>query len=305
MRNVITESEVISGWKGDLSRPLVSVCCASYNHENYIEDALEGFLVQCTDFPFEILIHDDASTDRTAEIIREYQQKYPLIIKTILQSENQYSKGKRAVQALIPLARGRYVALCEGDDFWSDSNKLQIQIDFLESHPDYVISGHDAFVVDAQRRQIKGSKLPLKHQRDFSSEELIRGDAWVLTMSRLFRNVVTDFPPEMSMVKSVDKFYISLLGHFGKSKYHDDIQPAAYRVHSGGVWSMISAKTRRNAQINTNFWIYQYYTRTGEDLYARHYWRKYLSYVFRAACPGDLFRALVVRLVRWGWKCDN
>ncbi|AFJ01907.1 glycosyltransferase [Methylophaga frappieri] len=95
MRNLRSQTEIMASWEGDLSSPVVSICCITYNHDAYIEDALEGFLIQETDFPFEILIHDDASTDRTADIIREYEAAYPNLIKPIYQVENQYSQGKK------------------------------------------------------------------------------------------------------------------------------------------------------------------------------------------------------------------
>lgn len=118
--------------------PIVSISCITYNHENFIRDAIEGFLMQRTTFPVEILIHDDASTDKTAEIVREYEQKFPQLIKPIYQTENQYSKGIGvSVTYQYPRACGKYIALCEGDDYWTDPLKLQKQVDFLEANPEY------------------------------------------------------------------------------------------------------------------------------------------------------------------------
>ena len=115
-------------------RPLVSICCLAFNHEPYIREALEGFLMQKTDFPIEVLIHDDASTDGTASIIREYEERFPDIIKPIYQTENQYSKGIKNISGIFnfPRAKGKYIAMCEGDDYWTDPYKLQKQIDFLD-----------------------------------------------------------------------------------------------------------------------------------------------------------------------------
>lgn len=125
-----------------VENPQVSICCITYNHEAYIRDCLEGFLMQKTNFAYEILIHDDASTDKTADIIREYEAKYPDIIKPIYQTENQYSKGKKAwMNFLFPKAQGKYIAICEGDDFWVSPDKLQIQFDFMEANPDYSMCG--------------------------------------------------------------------------------------------------------------------------------------------------------------------
>ncbi len=119
---------------------MVSVFCTAYNHEKYIRDCLEGFVKQKTNFKFEVLINDDASTDNTASIIREYEKKYPDIIKPIYQKENQYSKGISIYrQILVPEASGgggRYIAFCEGDDFWTDELKLQKQVDALEKNLD-------------------------------------------------------------------------------------------------------------------------------------------------------------------------
>ena len=122
-----------------VNMPMVSICCITYNHENYIKKALDGFLMQKTNFAFEILINDDASTDGTTNIIRSYESKYPDMIKPIYQIENQYSKGIRSIYGFFnfPRAKGKYIAMCEGDDYWIDPNKLQTQVDFLENNEDY------------------------------------------------------------------------------------------------------------------------------------------------------------------------
>lgn len=121
----------------------VSVYCLAYNHEKYIRKALDGFISQKTSFEYEVFVHDDASTDNTASIIKEYADKYPNIIKPIFQIENQYSRGQKIVKNIIlPKMHGKYVAICEGDDYWTDSAKLQRQYDALESHPECSISTH-------------------------------------------------------------------------------------------------------------------------------------------------------------------
>ena len=118
--------------------PLVSIVTLAFNHGRYLRQCLDGFVMQITDFTFEVIIHDDASTDDTAQIIREYEEKYPHIFRPIYQTENQYSKGV-AIGAtyLYPAVRGKYICECEGDDWWTDPYKLQKQVDFMESHPDY------------------------------------------------------------------------------------------------------------------------------------------------------------------------
>ena len=115
----------------------VSVYCLTYNHEKYIRKTLDGFVMQKTSFPFEVIVHDDASTDNTAAIVKEYEEKYPNIIKGIYQKENQKSQGVNIyLKHILPIIRGKYVATCEGDDFWINENKLQIQFDAMEEHPE-------------------------------------------------------------------------------------------------------------------------------------------------------------------------
>lgn len=118
--------------------PLVTVITLTYNHGSYIAECLDSLVKQQTDFPFEVIVHDDASTDCTPDIIRKYHEEYPDIIRPVLQTENQYSRGVAIGQTFIyPRIRSRYVAYCEGDDYWTDPMKLQKQVDFLESHPEY------------------------------------------------------------------------------------------------------------------------------------------------------------------------
>lgn len=125
---------------------IVSVLCPVYNHEDYIQSALEGFVSQKTNFRFEVIVHDDASIDRSAEIIRLYEKKYPNLIKPIYQTENQLSQKIPVSQTyLYPAARGKYIALCEGDDYWIDEYKLQKQVDYMESHPDCSFCFTNAF----------------------------------------------------------------------------------------------------------------------------------------------------------------
>ena len=132
----------------DWSKPLVTIRCITYNHKDFIRDALDGFVMQETSFPFEAIVHDDASTDGTVDIILEYAAKYPHIIKPVLQKENQYSKGKDShMDSDITAAtspHSKYIALCEGDDYWTKPYKLQKQVDFMETHPDVTLCFHNA-----------------------------------------------------------------------------------------------------------------------------------------------------------------
>lgn len=159
--------------------PVVSIWCITYNHKNYLESAIESFLQQKTDFKYEIIIHDDASTDGTSEIIHKYAQKYPDRIKAIIQSKNLYSHLSRKagylslVEALEKETLGKYVALCEGDDFWLDNHKLQLQIDYMEAHPNCTMTAHNAVILDTEDGSIIRAMNPYDSDKDLSIEEMI------------------------------------------------------------------------------------------------------------------------------------
>lgn len=151
-----SEEEILSTWKNKIEQPLVSIVCITYNHEQYIEDALRGFLTQVTDFSFEIIIHDDASSDLTPEIIKRYHRLYPRIIKPIFQIANQYSILPGAPGGCcIEKSAGRFIAICEGDDFWISPLKLQKQITALSLHPEQEICFHQAIQIDATNNKKK------------------------------------------------------------------------------------------------------------------------------------------------------
>jgi len=155
-----SEHEILSRWSS-LDPPLVSVICITYNHEKYIRDAIEGCLIQDTDFPFEVIIHDDASTDGTTAIVRAYAERYPSIIKPIYQTENQYSQGNKPITFWLPRVRGQYIALCEGDDYWHDPSKLQKQVDILETCPEVGLVHGDA----DRESQVAGQRKGAAHRR--------------------------------------------------------------------------------------------------------------------------------------------
>ena len=146
-----------------MKRPLVTIACVIYNQEKYIDEAIDGFLMQKVSFPYEILIHDDASTDRTAKIINEYARKYQDIIKPLFQKDNQYSKGKKPfIDYVFPRAEGKYIALCEGDDYWTDPYKLQKQYDILEANSQYPMCFHNAYVTYEGKSKGKKEFCPYK-----------------------------------------------------------------------------------------------------------------------------------------------
>lgn len=165
---------------------MVTVLTLAYNHEPFIRKCLEGIVSQKTDFNYELIIHDDASTDGTALIIKEFQAKYPDIIKPIYQKENQYSRGVSIGSTFMyPRVKGRFVALCEGDDYWTDPFKLQKQVDYLESHPECSLCFTNA-IIHWYNGSHPDSVFACFEENDFSGEELCR--KWISpTASFVFR----------------------------------------------------------------------------------------------------------------------
>ena len=212
---------------------VVSVCCITYNHEPYIRQCLDGFMMQKTTFPFEVLIHDDASTDGTADIIREYEIKYPDIVKPIYQKENQYSKGIAISRTYnYPRAKGKYIALCEGDDYWIDPLKLQKQVDFLEKHPEYVLVYTNAEKVNSKSKRVLRNSLK-GYSGNITKYLFYKGNP-VITATTCFRRQylleyqeeIRQIPFKMKMGDLPLWIYLSLQGKF---KYLND-RTTAYRV---------------------------------------------------------------------------
>ncbi len=169
-----------------MSEVEVSVICLAYNHEKYIERCLEGFVRQKTDFLFEVFIHDDASTDNTAEIIKQYAHNYPDIIKPIFQQENKYSKSIPIIKTYIaPLIKGKYIAICEGDDCWIDDQKLQIQYDYMTEHPECSICTHNAIVRNYKNNETWVVTQERK-ERDYTIEEIIKSGGNLFATNSIF-----------------------------------------------------------------------------------------------------------------------
>jgi len=220
-----------------MKKPLVSVCCITYNHQDYIEECINGFLKQESDFEF--LIHDDASTDNTQSIIKSLVGEESRF-KLILREKNIKSTGKAIFPILFEEAQGKYIAMCEGDDYWTDPLKLQKQVDFLEANAEFVVCCHNAKIIDENSDVIQEKKIPsLNVDKVYTQDDLKLG-GFLLTLSLVFRNlnIFKNFPLPKQKILNGDTYLISLLGKHGKGYYMENIKPAVYRVHSGGIWSL-------------------------------------------------------------------
>ncbi len=224
----------------------VSVLCLAYNHENYIRRCLDGLVMQQTDFAFEVIIHDDASTDNTAAIIREYQERYPDIIKPIFQTENQHSKKIAITRTyLSPASKGRYIAFCEGDDYWTDPHKLQKQFDALSAHPECHMCVHSVEIV-TEDEQSAGRTYPenLLPTGVLSSRKFLELACQTATFhttsffidGNLYRSFSAEPPAFRTVAKVGDDPTLLFFGSQGAVYYLSDTM-SCYREKSKGSWS--------------------------------------------------------------------
>ena len=244
--------------------PLVSVCVLTYNHGKYIRQCLDGILMQKVNFPYEVLIHDDASTDDTADIIREYWNRYPTVIKPILQTENQYSKvGFYLVRFNYDRAKAKYIAQCEGDDYWVDDKKLQMQVDFLEEHSEYVGTAHNVRVIDETNSDVLPGRnqYPLYIEHDYYYEEtermLLPGQSASIVCRNIFEGLSPEICDKYHSVPGIgDRKFIVLLTLHGKMHCFTEVMSVyRYITSSGTSWS---AQKNDTSVLMFSYCVYMY-----------------------------------------------
>lgn len=207
----------------------ISACIITYNQQDYIRDCLEGAINQIVDYDYEIVIGDDCSTDTTFQICQEYADKYPDKVR-LLSRDNNLGMAKNWM-ATIKECEGKYIALCEGDDYWTDSHKLQKQVDFLESNPDYVLSFHKVSVLKTNGEFVEDflTNVPVGYQEILT---LAQYGNYIHTPSVVFRNIIKEFPVEFEQCPIVDFFLYLLLAEHGKLNYSED-EMGVYRFGVG------------------------------------------------------------------------
>ncbi len=236
--------ETINYINGDDLResvPLVSVCVVTFNHRRYIERCLDGILSQRTPFAIEILIHDDASTDGTDQILREYEKRYPSIFRVFYEEENQYEKdtykGGYRRGLLEPASKGKYIAFTEGDDYWCDPDKLAKQVKYLEEHDDVVLACHSALIVDCSSGACLGSLSMGSIDKDLLPSDIIRNWA-VPTASWVYRRgSMAAFDDDWAFDMPVGDFPTVLYAStVGRVRYFNE-QMSVYRYQVPGSWT--------------------------------------------------------------------
>ena len=254
----------------DRLKPQVSVFVPTYNHKDYIAQALESILMQEVSFPYEIIIHDDASTDGTTEIVKEYERLYPNIIKCVYQTENQRSQGKLSAtwDCHFSMCTGKYCAMLEGDDYWSDHQKLQRQYDFMESHPQYSLYMHNAWRLDVQT----GEKVLLNtfpKSGCYSQMEQVKcglGTKFPATGSFFFiMEYLREYFPRFAIETGVGDYPIrQVLADHGKV-YYDERPMSVYRYMTKGSF-MKSIRDNMDAYVNYITKMCVFYKRFNEYL---------------------------------------
>jgi glycosyltransferase involved in cell wall biosynthesis len=238
--------------------PLVSILCVTYNHARYIEKALASFLIQETNFKFEVLVGDDVSSDETREIVGAFKSSGNCEIRPIYNERN--LGGHQNFKNLTELARGKFLAVCEGDDYWTDPLKLQKQVDFLTANPEVVIT------YSSVNSHLVGEKTFIDYSYfggatiDFGPELLQRAPP-LNTLTVMYRNTLPPLPPEFLTSGTGDRFIWSLLGNYGKGVYLKNVTPCIYRQHEGGVHSSLPIGGKIILDLKTYYALFHYYRR--------------------------------------------
>lgn len=218
---------------------LVSVCCITYNQVTYIRQCLEGFLMQKTNFKFEVIIHDDCSTDGTTDVIREYVEKYPDLIKPIFQEKNQYQNGCKRILAtfVYPKVQGKYIALCEGDDYWIDPLKLQKQVDYMDSHPQCTMTCNRSKLYSVKEGKYIGEQYCRKGDGVLNPIDVInRTGLYISTCSIVYRPLIIENYPDYCLKCKVGDYPLQIMAAMkGIVFYFDDVM-SVYRVDNPMSW---------------------------------------------------------------------
>lgn len=218
---------------------MASINCVTFNHAAYIRQALDSFLMQKTDFEFEILVHDDASTDGTGDILREYEKKYPGKVRPLIQTENQYSQGIDNISGAFnfPRARGKYIFMCDGDDYWVSPDKMQRQVDYMESHPDCTLCIHSAKIDLVGRAVTESQMRPYRGNRVISPEEIVDKPSGYAMSSMAFPSRLIRELPDYYVDCPVGDTPLQLIAAANGYGYYMDEAMSAYRVGVAGSWT--------------------------------------------------------------------
>lgn len=276
-----SESEIMQDWKDSEQGPLASICTRTYNVKDFISECLDSLLEQQTSFSFEIVIDDDCSNDGTQDIIRTYEEKYPGIIRTNLREQN-VGKEINFAENLCR-ARGKYIAICDGDDYWTDPLKLQKQVTFLEEDQsrEYSVTYSKVLPLYDEGAEKRAISCP---KRDCSAQALQKHAAGIVPSTACFRNIdaIKNYPVDYLFDRIIDDHFLwSLLGGEGKGKLIQDIQPVMYRQHAQGLFSTKTRHQRNMLNLQTDFMLYMYHKKNGHSDVSKYFLFQIIKYFIR------------------------
>jgi glycosyltransferase involved in cell wall biosynthesis len=233
--------------------PLVSICCATFNHARYLKDALRGFLCQETNFPFEIVVRDDASTDGTGEIIRDYARRYPHIMRAVFETENQFRRGVRPLHVWPSLAKGEFVALCEGDDYWIHAEKLQKQVELLRSYPDAVMSVANTLAYRQEGDQLHFVQTWGAHDKVLQGFEEVKSHYFHTSTLVIRRMILSEVVTKYFHGRSIfgDTALQAILVSYGPFALFPEFV-SIYRETGYGIWSSLNRRAQLQGEINVS-----------------------------------------------------
>ena len=264
----------------DDEKSAVSILCTSHNHEKFIDSALQSILSQKTNFRFIIYIGDDNSTDQTRVKIEQYFDRYPTIVIPIYKKINKYLKFHIAC-SLYEMTDTEYIALCDGDDSWSDVYKLQKQHDFLESHPNFVATHHSFINMNGNElvsSQYLVAPMDDGDQFSFTRQQLLKY-VDLLPSTLFFKRIPLDFPWYYRFIYNGDNFVISKLGKYGDCKYLKSIEPTIRNVHTKSLWTSITSSERNLKLAESRFWIGIYWSEDGNYELGKYYIKNSFQYL--------------------------
>ena len=275
------------------TKPLVSIVCLTFNEEEFVRDTFDNFLSQQTSFPFEVLVYDDASQDATPQIIQEYVNKYPDIFKATLYTENNFKKGLGFLGLRVGFqeAQGKYIAYCEGDDYWCDNLKLQKQVDFLESHPEYEVCAHETLIRNDFDEKENGTLfshtkvnlfLDRKQCQHYTFEDTLTGNIFHIS-SLMFRNRIIEWPVWITDIVALDMVLFMILAEKGDIYRLDDVMS----VYRHNVKSITSTQQQFGNQVAFNNKSIELVSQMDE--YWTHKYHKQISYVIARYYMSNMF----------------
>jgi len=279
---------------------VVSVFCPTYNHSDYIKQCLDSIVMQITKFQFEVFVQDDASTDNSQQIIRTYSDKHDFIIP-VLHKENIFSKGGNLNEYVFNNARGEYIAICEGDDYWTDPYKLQKQVDYLDKNKEVSICCHWHENIDSNNKSNKEFWDVTKCPELFDTTDAIRGvtthpNTW------MFRNCNLKFPSVFTKIPGGDDPLLLMILNNGKGHCIKETM-SAYRLHKESIWNPLSITQKTINTLIYNFNIHRFCKKNYDVQILKE--RKIIEQNFiyesiNESSHFNIFKTIILQLFKYG-----